>query len=137
MNLRLLPLAIAASALAGCASRSSMDATYDASLQHWRGVSRAELVAGWGKPLLQTTVDGVETLTYVVRNDMVNPGSLPVYSSNNVGSIAGGGGATGAPTVSAATVAPVVPMRCTTRFELRNGVVTSWTFDGLLCGAPT
>ena len=134
MDLRLPPLALAALALAGCASRASMDATYDASLQHWRGVSRAELVAGWGKPLLQTTVDGVETLTYVVRDDMVNPGSVPVYSSNNVGSA---GGATGAPTVSAATVAPVVPMRCTTRFELRNGVVTSWKFDGLLCGAPT
>ena len=114
-----------------------MDATYDASLQHWRGVPRAELVAGWGKPLLQKSVDGVETLTYVVRNDMVNPGSLPVYSSNNVGSAGAGGGATGAPTVSAATVAPAVPMRCTTRFALRNGVVTSWTFDGLLCGAPT
>jgi hypothetical protein len=28
-------------------------------------------------------------------------------------------------------------MQFTTRFALRNGVVTSWTFDGLVCGAPT
>jgi hypothetical protein len=84
-------------------------------------------VADWGKPLLQTAVAGVETLTYVVRDDVVNPGSLPTYTTT----------VNGTPLVGAATVAPAVPMRCTTRFELRNGVVTSWTFDGLLCGAPT
>jgi len=115
-------------ALAGCASRATMDARYDASLQRWHGVARAELVAGWGRPLLASSADGVETLTYEVRDDIANGGSLPAYSNNAT---------VGAPTVSVTTVAPRVPMRCITRFELRAGVVTSWTFEGLLCGAPT
>ena len=126
MTSRLLAFTLFALSLGGCASRASMDARYDASLQHWKGAARAELVASWGKPLLDTTVAGIETLTYVVRDDIVNPGTLPTYSN-----------ITAAPTVSVATVAPVVPMRCTTRFELRNGIVTSWTFEGLSCGAPT
>ena len=137
MNLRPLPLALIALSLAGCASRADMDARYDASLQRWKGATRAQLLANWGKPMLATTAAGAETLTYVVRDDIVNPGGLPTYSSNNVGGPATGAATGGAPVVSVATVAPVVPMRCTTRFELRNGVVTAWTFDGLLCGAPT
>ncbi len=136
MPSRLLAFTLFALSLGGCASRASMDARYDASLQRWKGATRAELAASWGKPLLDATSVGVETLTYVVRDDMVNPGSLPTYSSNNIGTTSSGG-ATTAPTVSVATVAPVVRMRCTTRFELHNGIVTSWTFDGLLCGAPT
>ena len=112
-----------------------MDARYDASLQRWKGSTRAELVAAWGKPLSDSTAAGVATLTYEVRDDIVNPGRLPTYSASNPTVL--GGGTTAAPMVSVATVAPVIPMRCTTRFELRNGVVTAWTFDGLLCGAPT
>ena len=127
MTSRLLAFTLFALSLGGCASRASMDARYDASLQRWKGATRAELATSWGKPLLDTTVAGIETLTYVVRDDIVNPGTLPTYSN----------AAVGAPTVSVATVAPVVPMRCTTRFELRNGIVTSWTFEGLSCGAPT
>jgi hypothetical protein len=126
MNPRLLSLALLALSLAGCASRATMDARYDASLQRWKGATRAELAASWGKPLLDTAFAGVETLTYVVRDDIVDPATLPTYSNN----------AAGAPTVGVATGAPAVPMRCTTRFELRNGVVTSWTFEGLSCGAP-
>ena len=44
--------------------------------------------------------------------------------------------ASGAPMVAMATVAPTVPARCTTRFELHGGIVAGWTFEGLACGAP-
>ena len=123
----LTPAALALVAgLAGCASRATMDARYDASLQRWKGVSRAELLAAWGPPLLAAQAGDTETLTWTMNDDVHNTQSMPTYTSPS----------TGSPTVGVATFAPTVPMRCTTRFQVRAGVVQSWTFDGLACGAP-
>jgi hypothetical protein len=123
----ILSVLVSAIAVAGCASRASMDARYEQSLQRWKGATRADLLAGWGKPLLAQTSDGSETLTYTTSDDLRTAQPMPSYLSPS----------TGAPTVSMPTIAPVVPMRCTTHFQLRDGVVTGWTFEGLACGAPT
>jgi hypothetical protein len=129
-NLRALALALAALSLAGCASRATMDARYDASLQHWKGATRAELLARWGKPMLETIVGGDPVLTWVVHNDFENRGELPVYSASPSPT---------APlshvTVSGMT-SVAVPITCTTHFVLKNDRVVSWTFEGLGCGAP-
>jgi hypothetical protein len=121
-----LPLA-ALAILTGCATGATMDARYDQSLQHWRGATRAELLAAWGEPLLAQAAGGVETLTWAINDGIRNPQTLPVYTMPTIG----------APTVGVSTVAPTTPARCTTRFELRDGVVTGWKFEGLSCGAPT
>ena len=126
----LLPLA-ALAILTGCATRASMDARYDQSLLRWKGATRAELVAAWGPPTLVQPFLNELTLTWT-RNDDVHPEQpVPAYSPAFTSLAAG------APMVMAPTVAPTVPMRCTTRFTLRDDVVVGWKFEGLACGAPT
>ena len=120
-----LPLAAIAVA-AGCATRASMDERYDQSLHRWLGASRADLVAHWGRPAAARGTDGLEYLTFIVNDDVVNQAPLPAYTVV----------ASGAPVINQPTVAPTVPARCITRFELHGGVVAGWTFDGLSCGAP-
>lgn len=112
--------------LVGCASQASMAARYDQSLQRWKGASRADLVAAWGPPLLARTDADVETLTWTVNEDIRNTQGLPAYMTPS----------NGAARVAMPSVAPVVPVRCTTHFQLRRGVVVAWRFDGLACGAP-
>ena len=120
----LLPLA-ALAILPGCATRASMDARYDQSLMRWQGATRAELVAAWGPPTLVQPFLNEVTLTWTVKDDVHPEQPLPAYIP-----LPGG-----APMVSAPTVAPTVPARCTTRFTLRNDVVVGWKFEGLACGA--
>lgn len=114
-------------ALAGCANQASMQARYDQSLQRWQGATRDQLVAAWGKPTLDQTFLNEETLTWMVNQDMHPTQPLPAYASPT----------NAAPTVIMPTIAPTVPMRCTTQFQLRSGIVVGWKFDGLACGAPT
>ena len=120
----LLPLA-ALAILTGCATRASMDARYDQSLLRWKGATRAELVAAWGPPTLVQPFLNEVTLTWT-RYDDVHP-EQPVAAFMHSGS--------GMPILNAPTVAPTVPMRCTTRFTLRNDIVVGWKFEGLACGA--
>ena len=123
LTLRLcLPLA-AIAVVSGCATRASMDERYDQSLHRWLGASRADLVAHWGKPAAARGTDGLEYVTFVVNDDVVNPERLPGYTAGTL-------------VINQPTNAPTVPSRCTTRFELHGGVVAGWTFEGLSCGAP-
>ncbi|MEO5690411.1 MAG: hypothetical protein ABIR54_23875 [Burkholderiaceae bacterium] len=127
LTLILLPMALGA---AGCASKASMDAQYDASLQRWQGATRAELEAKWGRPtLVQLGADG-GVLTWIVRNDAVDdrPGAVVIVRS----------GANGDPGhfMGGAPAPAVVPITCTTRFAMKDGRVASWKFEGLGCGAP-
>jgi hypothetical protein len=121
-----------AAATAGCASRASMDARYDQSLARWKGAPRERLAAAWGTPRLEERrPDGTTVLVYVVHHDIENrpPGpSVATVTDTH-------GHATTVMTPQALS-APVVPVTCTTRFVLRDGLVESWTFDGLACGAP-
>ena len=137
--MKALPALLLACALAGCASKASMDARYDASLQRWRGATRAELEAAWGRPARVDAVAGDTVMTWVVRTDIDNrpgPDGAPVV----VVARSGGSAAGVTPTVSVVTPgapAPsIVPITCSTHFTLKDGRVASWTFEGLGCGAP-
>ena len=112
--------------LAGCANQAGMQARYDQSLQRWQGATRDQLVAAWGKPALEQVFLNEETLTWQVNQDGHPSQPLPVYATPS----------TGAPAVILPTIAPTVPVRCTTQFQLRGGIVVGWKFDGLACGAP-
>jgi hypothetical protein len=118
-------------ALAGCAATPTMDARYDASLQRWKGATRAELVATWGAPLPGGTADGSEVLTYVRRTDIdqrIETPSIAVATVGNRASVI-----SGAPDALSDARPPIA---CTTHFLLKGGRVDSWTFEGLGCGAP-
>ena len=136
--MKLLPTLIllaTALAAAGCADKASMDARYDASLQRWKGATRAELEAAWGKPALATASSGDTVLTWVVRNDMdERPGAngSPVVVVTHTAN----GGIAGATVIPGAPAPATVPITCTTHFAVRDGHVASWKFEGLGCGAP-
>jgi len=118
--------------LAGCASRATMDARYEASLARWKGAPRDLLVAAWGTPNLEEALDdGGALLVYVVHHDMENRPRQPMPTV-----VTDARGRTTVVMTPAMTAAPVVPITCTTRFALRGGVVESWSFEGLACGAP-
>ncbi len=135
---RLLTLILLPAALAGCASKASMDARYDASLQRWHGVTRAELEAEWGHPRLVQSTPDTQVLTWIVRMD-IDDRDTRGTPPNVVVSRAAGGNAVGTSvSVTPSTLSPVaVPITCTTHFVLKDDRVASWTFEGLGCGAPT
>jgi len=133
----LLALAFAAAA-AGCASKADMDARYQASLQRWQGATRADLEAAWGRPKFVQQAGDSQVLTWIVRMDVddrpgaATPGTVVVHQPSPTGP------ATVTTVAPALTMAPAqVPITCTTHFVLKDGRVTSWTFEGLGCGAPT
>jgi hypothetical protein len=138
MNKRLAflpPLALLLVAgLAGCATAAqddyAMEARYEASLAHWKGAPESQLLASWGKPTVMQDFPDGRVLVYVVRHDIDNGNSPRNYQVPTITAF-------GAPVISAGmTAAPVVPVTCTTRFMVHEGVVSSWKFDGLGCGAP-
>ena len=132
------PLLAIAVSVAGCASKATMDTRYDASLQRWRGATRADLEAAWGRPTLASQAPDGQVLTWIVRVDMddrATPGAPPtpvVVTSRTAGG--GVSVSTATPSLSASAT---VPITCTTHFTLKDGRVASWTFEGLGCGAPT
>jgi hypothetical protein len=130
-----LPALLAVLAVAACASQASMNERYDASLQRWKGATRAELEAAWGRPMLaQATPDGL-VLAWVKRTDIDDrpgaPGSPAVVVARAGGAVSG---TTVMPSVNPLPAA--VPITCTTRFLMKDDRVASWTFKGLGCGAP-
>ena len=132
---RITPAVLAlclAGAIAGCASGASMDARYDQSLARWKGEPRKRLLAAWGAPNFEERrPDGTTVVVYVVHHDIEHRPQGPSV----VTTVDPHGRAVTLMTPETLS-APVVPVTCTTRFVLRGGVVESWTFDGLACGAP-
>ena len=134
-----LPMAAVVLLLAGCASKASMDARYEESLQRWRGAPASDLEAAWGQPRqVQATPDG-QVLTWTVRIDADNdPGGSaapPVYRTS-IGGAGTGFGSSMKTATPAMQTSAVVPITCTTHFTIKDGRVASWRFEGLGCGAP-
>ena len=136
---RRIPLfaSLAATLLCACASQADMEARYAQSLAAWKGAPADRLVATWGRPRLEETLPGgAKALTYVVRYDAGH--DEDVRSATTVVAPPAGGGPVGTRATTAGMPTSVtVPITCTTRFVLQDGVVTTWTFKGLGCGAPT
>jgi len=122
----MLPCAL----LAACATQGTMDARYEASLARWKGTPESQLRQTWGKPVASEEMPDGRMLIYVVRHDFDNRANPQTYRIATVSAF-------GAPVMtSGMTVAPTVPVTCTTSFVLRHGVVESWRFEGIGCGAP-
>jgi hypothetical protein len=129
----LLPplLALCSGLLGACASHEAkdiaMEGRYEASLARWKGAPEGALLAGWGPPVAAENLPDGRMLVYVTRTDIVNQSAPQGYHTIT---------AFGAPMyVQAMTAAPIVPATCRTTFVLHQGVVTSWTFDGIGCGS--
>ena len=128
---------LVALAASGCASKADMDARYEASLQRWRGATRADLEAAWGKPRLALATPEGDVLTWVVRTDIDDRDPHGGAPSVVVTRAPNGGGMLSTTSTSNGMLAPAqVPITCTTHFTLKDGCVVSWKFEGLGCGAP-
>ena len=120
----------AALAASGCVS-AEMTQRYEQSLARWKGAPVADLERAWGRPQkLEPRADASVVATYVVHHDMDNG-----QQAQRVTSLADGSGHVGT-IVTGIAVAPTAPVTCTTRFVERAGIVESWTFSGVGCGAP-
>ena len=131
--LLLLPATLLAS---GCASKASLDAAYDASLQRWQGATRADLEATWGKPTLVAPGAEGPVLTWVVRNDSLQDRPGTTGAGTVIVTHVGPGNTNVGTVVPGAMASAVVPITCTTHFSMKDGKVASWRFEGLGCGAP-
>ena len=116
----------------GCATQESKDAAYDRALAPWQGVSEETLRARWGQPTGVDDTGNGRWLTYIVD---APGGDSPRFTIGiggfGMGSHVGAGGGVVAPVGNAGGHA----QRCTTRFLIEDGKVSSWTYDGPGCGA--
>ena len=121
--------ALCGAALGACATSGdvAMEGRYEASLSHWHGVTEQKLLEGWGPPAMSADLPDGRMLVFVKRTDYVNMSAPQGYHTVT---------AFGAPMfVQGMTAAPLVPATCRTSFVLHEGVVSSWKFDGIGCGA--
>jgi hypothetical protein len=132
--MRIHLLATPAAALCGallCACATSndvaMEGRYEASLSQWKGAPEGQLLERWGPPAMAADLPDGRVLVFVKRTDYVNMSAPMGYHTVS---------AFGAPIyVQGMTAAPLVPATCKTSFVLHQGVVSSWKFDGIGCGA--
>jgi hypothetical protein len=117
----------------GCASTAEPDyRAYDASLGAWRGASEELLRSQWGPPQAESGAGASKRLTYVTRSGGQPTGatvglSLGGFSFGGNSAVGGGVGVSAPVTTGGAA--------CTTHFQIEQGKVASWTFEGPGCGA--
>jgi hypothetical protein len=125
-------LGAAAALAAGCASTPEPDyRAYDASLSAWRGASEELLRSQWGPPQAESGTGANKRLTYVTQSGRNPTGatvglSLGGFSFGGNSAVGGGVGVSAPVTTGGAT--------CTTHFDIEQGKVTAWAFDGPGCG---
>lgn len=110
--------------LAGCATT----AKYEKVLNTWVGSSEKDLVRKWGPPQGVYESDGTRYLTYNSSRNLFMPGVAPTYTTQYVGNTAFTSASGGMP-------AQNIAMSCQTTFELTNGLITSWRWQGNDCTA--
>jgi hypothetical protein len=112
--------------LAGCATTAG----YEQMLNTWMGSTEIDLVRKWGPPLGAYDGGGSRFLTWESSGQVYVPGTAPSYQTQFIGNTAYTTPVGGSPGYT-------VMKRCRTTFELRNGVVSSWRWDGNACKART
>jgi hypothetical protein len=117
-----LALALAASALWGCATQEK----YEQAVRLWIGEREETLIAGWGIPHGFYESGGARYLTYRQVNRMHIPGMPPTYYANTIA------GQTRITAVGGSEPYTRI-MTCETTFLVRNGTVRSFTSNGDHC----
>lgn len=101
---------------------------YEAILQTWIGSQESELVRSWGPPDSFYESDGTRYLTYLWSNSGVIPGTNPSYTSTVIGDTVY--------TNQIGGTAPIVyNSHCKTTFEVRDGRIVYWRWEGNRCVA--
>lgn len=112
----------AALLLTGCAT----SAKYEAALDTWVGSTELELVKAWGPPMHSYETSGSKFLAYSSQRSAYMPGTSPSFTTSYVGGNA-------YTTTAGGTRGFNIPLSCKTTFELIEGKVSSWSYEGNAC----
>lgn len=120
--MRKIPLGILMLALGGCATT----AKYEKVLNSWIGADELSLVRKWGPPQQTYESGGRKFLTYVSGRNVYVPGTAPSYTTTVIGNTVYTNPVGGSPGYS-------VQKQCNTTFEVENGKILSWRWQGNDC----
>lgn len=110
--------------LFGCATQKK----YQTILDTWVGHPEHKLVRSWGPPQSVYESEGVKYLTYTNSRNVVLGQTNSSYTTTVIGNTAYTTGSPGSPGRNYA-------MTCQTTFEIRDGVIQSWSYKGNDCTA--
>lgn len=108
--------------LAGCATT----AKYEAMLNTWLGAPEVELARSWGAPIGSYQAGNSRFLTFASSRNVFLPGQAPQYQTSFVGN-------TAYTTLVGGRPAQNLQFACTTTFEIVNGRVFGWRYEGNDC----
>lgn len=117
-----LSLIISMVLLSACAT----EAKYQRNLNTWLGSTELDLVRQWGAPQQAYEAGGSKFLVYSSSDSMYIPGQAPSYTTNVYGN-------TAYTTPTGGYAAQSIALSCVTTFEVANGLVTNWTYNGNNC----
>jgi hypothetical protein len=110
--------------LSGCATTDG----YKQVVNSWVGSPEINLIRSWGPPQQSYQSGDSKFLVYHSARNVYLPGTPPTYSTTVIGNTAYTNSYGGTP-------AQNLNYRCQTTFEVRNGVIASWSFKGNDCMA--
>lgn len=110
--------------ISGCASTEK----YETMLKSWVGAEEVDLVRAWGPPRQVYESGGRKFITYSASRNVFIPGAAPTYTTTYIGNQAYTTPVGGYP-------ASNVTVACTTTFELSDGRIVSWRWEGNGCKA--
>jgi hypothetical protein len=108
----------------GCATT----ANYEKILSSWVGAKEIDLVRAWGAPDNQYESSGTKFLTYQKTDNIYMPGTAPTYTTTMIGN-------TAHTTAVGGTKPYNIQTSCKTTFEINNGTVVNWRWEGNGCKA--
>jgi hypothetical protein len=120
--MRYLMLAALVVTLGGCATTEN----YEKMLNTWVGAPELDLVRKWGPPTSSYDSSGVRFLTWDRGGQAYVPGTAPSYQTQRIGNTYYTQPVGGSPGY-------VIHRRCVTTFEVKDGRVNSWRWEGNAC----
>jgi hypothetical protein len=103
-------------------------ANYEKILSSWVGANEIDLVRSWGAPDNQYESSGTKFLTYQRTDNIYMPGTAPTYTTTMIGN-------TAHTTAVGGTRPYNIQTSCKTTFEINNGKVVNWRWEGNGCKA--
>jgi hypothetical protein len=110
--------------IVGCATT----ANYEKILSSWVGANEIDLIRSWGAPDNQYESSGTKFLTYQKSENIYMPGTAPTYTTTMIGN-------TPHTTAVGGTRPYNIHTSCKTTFEINNGKVVNWRWEGNGCKA--
>jgi len=124
MRLGIFVIAILMLALTACATT----AKYEKILNSWVGSEEIDLVRKWGPPQQVYESGGIKFLTYSSTRNVYIPGTAPNYTTTFIGNTAYTTKTGGSPAYN-------IGMQCVTTFEIMQGRIIRWRWQGNDCTA--